>query len=59
MGTGVRGACTASASEYGFVFKMGNEFKGADFFACRYATAPRMEWINADPIWVMRWGSGV
>ena len=29
--------------------RMGKEFKGADFFACRYATAPRMERINADP----------
>ena len=35
---------------------MGKEFKGADFFACRCATAPRMERINADPIiCVMRW----
>ncbi len=34
--------------EYLIIGKMGKEFKGADFFACRYATAPRMEGINAD-----------
>ena len=39
---------------------MGKEFKGADFFACRCATAPRMEWINADPYlcWLLARGWG-
>ena len=42
-------------SEYLIIGKMGKEFKGADLFACRYATAPRMGRINADSICVMRW----